>query len=68
MNDFYVVIIRYKNNKIVKKMGPMTEREADRVDFGASVNLNHEEFYTMTLKESGLSDYEEEEPEPTTRM
>jgi hypothetical protein len=60
MNDFYVVVIRYKNNKIAGKMGPMSELKARRVESGANINLNHEEFYTLVLKESELSGFEEE--------
>ena len=68
MNNFFVVIVRYANNKIIKKMGPMSKRKAERVDSGANRNLNHEDFCTMILKESELTDFEEEEPDPTTRI
>jgi len=42
----YVLIIDSESGKVVKRMGPMTARRADRVDDGANINLNHARFHT----------------------
>jgi len=45
--EYYVQIIKYKTSEVVKKMGPFSEREANKVDDGANRNLNHGEYYTL---------------------
>lgn len=52
MSKVYVEIVRNKPREIVKRMGPMDERRAERVEAGASINLNHEEFFTRIVKAS----------------
>jgi len=46
--NFYVVIYEHKagNPVEVKRMGPMSERQAEKVECGVGVNLNHERFFT----------------------
>ena len=51
-NNYYVEIIEYKSEEVVKCMGPMSEHKADRVDDGVNINLNHEEFYTLIKEKS----------------
>jgi hypothetical protein len=46
----YVEIVNTKTKEVVKRIGPMTERAADRVEAGASINLNHAEYFTRTVK------------------
>lgn len=55
MNTFYVQIIRYSDDEVVSEMGPFTERKAERVDNGANINLNHNEFYTVIIDEADAS-------------
>jgi hypothetical protein len=43
--NWYVQIIRKKDNKIVKEMGGMSEWKADKVTRGALLNLNCDEYY-----------------------
>lgn len=43
---FYVEIVKSSSGEVVKRMGPMSERKAEKVEIGASINLNHEEFFT----------------------
>lgn len=45
---WYVKIVETTTNKIEKEMGPMDERRAERVQRGASINLNHDEFHIET--------------------
>jgi len=49
---YYVEIVKYgEPEEVVKRMGPMPERQAGRVDDGANMNLNHEEYYTRIVEE-----------------
>jgi len=50
MKMFHVEIVRFKDKKVVKRMGPLPERQAERVDDGANINLNHEEYYTRLVE------------------
>lgn len=50
MSDYYVEIVAFKGNKVVKRMGPMYERKADKVDSGANINLNHKEYFTRIVE------------------
>ncbi|MBI4020697.1 MAG: hypothetical protein HY369_00475 [Candidatus Aenigmarchaeota archaeon] len=42
--QFYVEIVRDKDRHIEKRMGPMSERSAERTQRGASINLNHDAY------------------------
>ena len=56
MMNYYVEIIRCLTDpeEVVKSMGPMSERKAEKVDAGAVINLNHTEYYTRIVqKEEG---------------
>jgi len=49
--DYFVEIVKYgEPEEIVKRMGPMTEWKADKVDAGANINLNHELFFTRIAR------------------
>lgn len=39
--EYYVIITEDKTEKVVKKMGPFALRQAERVERGASINLDH---------------------------
>jgi hypothetical protein len=43
---WYVDIVETATGQVIKTMGPLTERDAERVDRGVSINLNHEKFHT----------------------
>jgi hypothetical protein len=49
MDKFYVEIVRYKDEKVVKRMGPMGERRAEKVEEGAGINLNWNDYFTRTV-------------------
>ena len=51
MEKHYVEIVKYKTDEIIERMGPMSEHKADKVDGGANINLNHEEYYTRIIKD-----------------
>ena len=46
---FYVEIVEYETNKVVKRVGPFSsERQADKCCDGVDINLNHDVFYSQT--------------------
>lgn len=50
---YYVEIVKYgEPEEVVKRMGPFSEREADKIDRGANINLNHKEYYTRIVEEN----------------
>ena len=50
-NSYYVKIIKYEDSEVVRQLGPIsTEREAYKINRGANINLNHEEYYTLVVK------------------
>ncbi len=49
---FYVEIVRYDDEAVVKQSGPFSERKANRVDDGLNINLNHERYFTRIVLES----------------
>jgi hypothetical protein len=40
----YVEIVDKKTDRVIKRMGPMDERKAQRVQAGASINLNNDDY------------------------
>ncbi len=52
---YFVEIIKYGDGdkeEVIKRMGPIaTKRQADKVDSGANINLNHEDYYTRIVEE-----------------
>lgn len=51
-DNVYVEIVEYgKPEVVVKRMGPMDQSKADRVESGAGRNLNHDKFFTRTVIE-----------------
>lgn len=54
-SQFYVEVVQYGKNgggRVVKRLGPMSERKADKVDDGLNRNLNHEKFFTRIVSAS----------------
>ena len=47
---FYVEIVKAgPPEEVVKRMGPMDKRRAEKAEFGADINLNHEEYFTRIV-------------------
>ncbi len=42
----YVEIIETATSKLVKRMGPMSEHEAEKVERGVLINMNHDAYHT----------------------
>ncbi len=47
--DKYVEIVEFETGKVEKRMGPMGERQAERVERGVSVNLNHDDYFVRVV-------------------
>ena len=54
MNNFYVKVKNITTNEVVKELGPMSERKADKVADGIEINMS-DDFYTEIVKRSGKS-------------
>ena len=50
--NFIVEIVKYEGGEVIKRFSPMSERQAERVDDGININLNHEEYYTRIVEVS----------------
>ena len=42
---FYVCVIDWNTDKVIKQMGPFTESKAEKVADGLEINLDHENFF-----------------------
>ncbi len=50
-SQFYVEVVNAKTNEFSRRIGPMSERKADRVESGVLINLNNEDYFTRILEE-----------------
>lgn len=46
--QFYVEIVN-EDGDVIKRLGPMAERKADKVDDGLNINLDHDFYYTRIV-------------------
>ncbi len=44
-----VEIVAYEGDKVVKTMEAMSERQAEKLERGVSINMNHENYYTRVF-------------------
>lgn len=49
--NWFVEVIDGVTGKVEKKLGPMPERKAEKVEDGLNINLNHERYYTRSYPE-----------------
>ena len=47
MNNYYVQILSFDNDRLIKEFGPTNERRADKIDDGLNINLDHNKYYTI---------------------
>jgi len=47
--EFFVEIVKRETDEVMSRMGPMAERKADKVRSGASINLNHDEYFVRIV-------------------
>lgn len=48
----YVEIVERAAGNVIKRLGPVTERVADRILVGVSINLNHDEYFARIVVET----------------
>lgn len=53
--NYYVEIVKYEDDSVVKRMGPFSERKADKVESGASINLDYENYFTRIVEDESVS-------------
>ena len=46
---FYLEIVNSKSGEVVKRMGPMSQRKAEKTENGVMINLNHDEYYARLV-------------------
>jgi len=46
---FFVEIVLISTGEVVKRLGPVNERKADKVESGVKINLNHAEYFTRIV-------------------
>ena len=44
-----VQVIAYDTDEVIKEIAVPTERQADRVDDGLNINLDHEKYFTRVV-------------------
>ena len=49
---YYIEVVEYESGEVVSRMEASSEREAEKIDRGVNINLNHENYYTRIM-ESG---------------
>lgn len=54
--SYYVEIRDYETDGLEKRLGPMSERKADKVDAGLTRQLDHDRFYTVIVSEDEEGD------------
>lgn len=50
MSGYFVEVVEDATGEVVKRMGPMSRRKAERVEDGVSINMNHEAFHTRIVE------------------
>ncbi len=51
MTNYFVEIVNYDTEEVVKRIECGSERRADKVDDGVNINLNHEDYFTRIVEE-----------------
>ncbi len=49
MSDWKIEVVDSTTDKVVKTFKADSEREANRIDDGLNINLNHEAFWTRVV-------------------
>ena len=45
----WVEVVAYEKDVVVKRLGPMSQWKAEKVDGGLNINLAHERFFTRIV-------------------
>lgn len=47
---WFVEIYKYEDDELIDSIECSSERQAEKVEDGVNINLNHEEYYTLIKK------------------
>ena len=50
MKNYYVEVVETETDKVVKRMGPMSEPKAFKVQGGLAINMDHDNYYTRLVE------------------
>ena len=53
--NHYVEIVARRSDVVVQRLGPMSERKAERVERGVAINMNHDGYFTRIVFEAPIS-------------
>lgn len=53
-----VEIVKFESGEVVKSFSQLGDFEAERVENGVNINLNHEQYYTRIVTEEEEVDFE----------
>lgn len=53
MDNLYVEIVNTETKEVATRMGPHPRSKAERIEDGASINLDHEHWHTRIVDEEG---------------
>lgn len=62
MTNFFVEIVEIDGDVIDRRIEARSERDAEKIDRGANINLNHDRFYTRIVTDNGLLEDDEAIP------
>lgn len=51
--QFFVEVVEFETDKIERRLGPMSERKADRVEDGILSTLDLDRYYTRVVDKAG---------------
>jgi hypothetical protein len=49
MKTHCVEVVEAATDKVVRRLGPMSERKAEKVERGLEINLNHDRFFVRVV-------------------
>ena len=50
IKQFYVEVVAYYSNEVIKRLGPLSKSKADKVEAGININLDHERYFTRQVE------------------
>lgn len=51
LSTHYVEVVNARTAEVVKRMGPMDESKAERVERGVLINMNRDDYFTRIVPE-----------------
>lgn len=52
MNNWYIQIIKYNNDYIIKEIGPYNKNKIESIKNTINHNLNHDDYYTLVISKN----------------